>query len=345
MKSFCRKRWAWPAVSALALLVTVLPVWHVSASTIFGSVRGIVHDPQHRPIQSAQVTLKAQTSDWTQTVESNANGEFEFRSVPIGTYTVTVSSKGFLNTQQDVIVQSDTSPVLHFELAIAGAKENVVVSGTPAEPTMDTVTPTTLLNRQILVNDQLPSAIYYLGPNQANFQIPSNTPVGTARICVRTGDTGELIAGGALLTAAASPGLFTSTQNGSGQGAVVNQDGSLNSAANPAPVGSTITLYGTGQGQVSPAVSDGTPAPKLPLSSTVALPTSDGKTCLNSQPAVCVAIGSGFGNIQYTGLAPGYIGLWQINVTVPQGIVTGSAVPVKVVIDGIQSNLATIAVR
>jgi hypothetical protein len=91
-------------------------------ATIFGSVRGVVHDPQHRPIQGAQVTLKAQTrtgpSPWTPTLTENLNS----RSVPIGNYTVTVSSKGFQQTQQDVIVQSDTSPVLHFQLAIAGAK-------------------------------------------------------------------------------------------------------------------------------------------------------------------------------------------------------------------------------
>lgn len=116
-------------------------------ATIFGSVRGVVHDPQHRPIGAARVTLKAQTSDWTQSEESNDNGEFEFRSVPIGAYAVTVSSKGFEDRGQDVIVESDTSPVLHFQLAIAGAKENVVVSGTPVQATMDTVTPTTLLNR------------------------------------------------------------------------------------------------------------------------------------------------------------------------------------------------------
>jgi len=118
------------------------------SATIFGSVRGVVHDPQHRPIGAAHVVLKAQTSDWTQALQCPDSGEFEFRSVPIGTYTVTVSAKGFQDTQQDVIVESDTSPVLHFALAIAGASETVTVSGTPVQPTMDTVTPTTLLNRE-----------------------------------------------------------------------------------------------------------------------------------------------------------------------------------------------------
>src|ERR1700733_5404119 len=83
-------------------------------ATIFGSVRGVVHDPQHRPIQGAQVTLKAQNSDWTMSQESSDRGDFDFSSVPIGNYTVIVSSKGFQQMEQGVIVQSDTSPVLHF---------------------------------------------------------------------------------------------------------------------------------------------------------------------------------------------------------------------------------------
>jgi len=135
--------WA-AALTSAAMLLLGPYLW----ATIFGAVRGIVHDPQHRPIQGAQVTLKAQTSDWTQTQTSNTSGEFEFQSVPIGTYTVTVSAKDFTETKQDVIVQSDTSPVLHFQLAVAGAKESVVVSGNPVTAVMDTVTPTTMLNRE-----------------------------------------------------------------------------------------------------------------------------------------------------------------------------------------------------
>jgi hypothetical protein len=131
----------------IALLTTLLT--SVTAfATIFGSVRGVVHDPQHRPIQGAHITLKAQSSDWTQAQDSNDQGIFAFSSVPIGNYTVTVESQGFQRTQQGVTVQSDTSPALHFELGIAGAKETVAVSGVPVEAPMDTVTPTTMVNRQ-----------------------------------------------------------------------------------------------------------------------------------------------------------------------------------------------------
>jgi hypothetical protein len=119
----------------------------VAFATIFGSVRGIVHDPQHRPVQGARVTLKAQNSNWTQSLDSDDRGEFEFTSVPIGNYKVTVSAHLFQQTQQAVVVQSDTSPVLHYQLAVAGVKESVAVSEIPVEATTQSVTPTVTLNR------------------------------------------------------------------------------------------------------------------------------------------------------------------------------------------------------
>jgi len=126
-----------------AVLLFAVPAF----GSIFGSVRGVVHDPQHRPVQGAHVTLKAQNSDWTQSQDSHDSGGFDFTSVPLGNYTVTVSSKGFQETRQDVIVQSDTNPVLHFELMIAGAKETVIVPETPVEATTESVTPTVMVNR------------------------------------------------------------------------------------------------------------------------------------------------------------------------------------------------------
>ena len=203
--------------------------------------------------------------------------------------------------------------------------------------------PTALLNRQIVINDNIQAPLYYLDSGQANFQMPSNAPLGADRIAVRTADTGELIAGSGILVSAVSPGLFTSNTQGSGQVAAINQDNTINGPNNPAPVGSTVSLYGTGQGQVSPSVVDGTAAPGPPFANTVAVPTSSANTCLTSQ-SMCVAIGSaGFGDVKYSGLAPGYIGLWQINVVIPQGV-TGN-VPIRVVIDGTTSNTVTVAVR
>src|SRR4029077_2255488 len=62
---------------------------------IFGTVHGIVHDPQHRPIPDVAVDLKAQHSDWVQHQKTNDNGEFEFSAVPVGEYTVIVTIANF----------------------------------------------------------------------------------------------------------------------------------------------------------------------------------------------------------------------------------------------------------
>src|SRR5467141_3633823 len=137
-------------VIALALVLAVYAVTIGSApahAEIFGSVHGIVHDPQHRPVQDAMVDLKAQRSDWAQHQKTNGSGEFDFGAVPLGEYTVTVTLANFQQAQQSVVVESGANPVLHFQLALASVTEKTVVTGEPVTATMDSVTPTTLLNR------------------------------------------------------------------------------------------------------------------------------------------------------------------------------------------------------
>jgi outer membrane cobalamin receptor len=116
------------------------------AATV-GSVRGVIHDPQHRPVQNAMVMLKAKSSDWSATANSNANGEFTFNAIPLGEYVVTVAAVGFEQGQEDVAVLSSTQPGLHFALNVAGAKEMVNVSGTPDSAPTDSSTPTTVVDR------------------------------------------------------------------------------------------------------------------------------------------------------------------------------------------------------
>jgi hypothetical protein len=116
-------------------------------ATIFGSVRGIVHDPQHRPLQGAMVMLRANSSDWAKSTNTDENGEFLFNGVPIGEYTVTVAAPSFTQISQTVTVGSATEPVLHLALKVAAKGETVNVSGTPEVGPTDSATPTTLVNR------------------------------------------------------------------------------------------------------------------------------------------------------------------------------------------------------
>jgi TonB dependent receptor/Carboxypeptidase regulatory-like domain/TonB-dependent Receptor Plug Domain len=120
----------------------------MALATIFGSVRGIIHDPQHRPIQGAMVTLKSKSSEWRKSASTDANGEFAFNGVPLGDYSISVASPGFVQAVQNVVVNSGTEPVIHFQLSLAGAKETLNVSGVPDVAPTDSATPITLVNRQ-----------------------------------------------------------------------------------------------------------------------------------------------------------------------------------------------------
>jgi hypothetical protein len=129
----------------LAVLLMLGSTLH---ATIFGKIQGVVHDPQHRPLSGAMVTLKATTSDWSQTAQTNDNGEFSFTSVPVGDYKITVTAPKFETAEQTVTVVSGASPILHFQLALATVSQTVVVAGQAAAANMDSVTPTTLIDRQ-----------------------------------------------------------------------------------------------------------------------------------------------------------------------------------------------------
>jgi len=134
----------------IGLVLAIVFISAVAHATIFGTVRGIVHDPQHRPVAEATLTLKSATSDWSKTTQTDQDGAFTFTTVPVGDYTVSVSKSGFADVQQSTTVLSDTSPVLHFQLSLATVSQTTTVAaGAQGHvATMDTVTPTTLVARQ-----------------------------------------------------------------------------------------------------------------------------------------------------------------------------------------------------
>src|ERR1700722_8529735 len=119
----------------------------VALAGIYGAIRGVVHDPQHRPVQDAMVMLKSKTSEWRKRVTTDASGEFQLNAAPRGDYSVSIASQGFVQTSQDVTVISGTVPVVHFQLQVASANENVTVSAAPEVVAIDSATPTTLVSR------------------------------------------------------------------------------------------------------------------------------------------------------------------------------------------------------
>ena len=105
--------------SCLAVFLLCGPLLH---ATIFGKIQGIVHDPQHRPVSGASVKLQAITSDWTQTTQTDDNGEFSFTSVPVGDYKITVTQPKFQTAEQNVTVASGSSPILALSTRAGGAE-------------------------------------------------------------------------------------------------------------------------------------------------------------------------------------------------------------------------------
>ena len=206
--------------------------------------------------------------------------------------------------------------------------------------------PTTLANRELMVNDVLPAPVSSVSATQIQLILPAKTPIGIQRIAARTADTGELVAGGPILVSEYAPGLYTVNQQGTGQAMALNQDGTANSAKNPAKFGSVVELFGTGQGPLASPVPDGQPAPNSP-DNTVAKPTSDGNTCLSGHSYVCVALGGyGFANVLYSGLAPGQVGVWELKFTLPSSGLVGNTLPIRVAIGGINfSNEVTLAIQ
>jgi hypothetical protein len=116
-------------------------------ASVFGSVHGIVHDPQHRPVSGATVKIKSATSDLSQTAQTDDQGEFTFATVALGDYVVTVSQRGFADSAQSITVISGSSPVVHFQLSIAAVSETVTVTGQAPVANVESSTPTTLVSR------------------------------------------------------------------------------------------------------------------------------------------------------------------------------------------------------
>jgi Carboxypeptidase regulatory-like domain/TonB-dependent Receptor Plug Domain len=140
-------------------------------ATVFASVHGVVHDPQHRPIAGAHVTLHAEDSAFILTAVTTSIGEFNLLNAPLGVYRLTVSAPGFATVTQPVTLSSGTSPVLHVPLPLAQASQSIVVHGSiNSDIEAGSVTPTTLITRQEI--EHTPGAARTIGMEMITDYVP-----------------------------------------------------------------------------------------------------------------------------------------------------------------------------
>ena len=119
-----------------------------AVATVFGGIRGLVHDVQHRPIAGAQVTVHAVNSDFRKTAVSNNLGEFRFDTLPAGAYEIEVTAPTFEGVRQTITIASGNVLELHFPLDVAKVSTSVEVRAEPASVTTTTSTTTSLVSRE-----------------------------------------------------------------------------------------------------------------------------------------------------------------------------------------------------
>ena len=117
-------------------------------AVVFGSIRGVVHDPDHRPIAGVQVIVKSTTSDFSRTVTTGPDGTFEATTIPVGEYQITATHEGFMPTTEQLVVSSGSSPILHFQLKLGSVSQSVNISEQALAVNPEQMTPAVMVSRR-----------------------------------------------------------------------------------------------------------------------------------------------------------------------------------------------------
>lgn len=279
-------------------------------------------------IQSVVQTLAAGTYTNTISLSSGSTGAIQ----PL-TVTLTVTSSG------PPTITAITSAADFLATSVAPG-ELVTIFGSnigPATPaslqlTSSGTVATTLSNTSVTFNG-VAAPLVYVSANQINAVVPYEVAtLSTASVVVMNNSTNS--ATFQVNITPTAPAIFSEGSNGSGQGAILNQNLSVNNASNQAAPGSVIAIYATGEGQTTPAGVTGSVTP------------STGSSFPKPVLPVTVTIGGQPATVLYAGEAPGFVsGVLQVNAMIPSGIGGGNQ-PVVLTIGGVASpNVITVAVQ
>ncbi len=245
-------------------------------------------------------------------------------SVAAGIATPMVNVGGVSNAASSVPVIAPGAFISIYGVNIGGAA--TLASSTPLPHILG-------LTQAFLGGQSLP--LQFSGSHQVNAVVPYDIAANSSQqLIVEAGNA--LSQPEPVTVAVAAPGVFTQDQSGRGPGAILVQPaGSSNSAtntpANPAHAGDALLIFCTGLGAVNSNVPAGSVAPSSPPAKT-------------TNP-VTVTVGALHTPTLFAGLAPGFVGLYQVNVIVPSGLAASTTVPVVLTVAGATSPPVTIAVK
>ncbi len=175
----------------------------------------------------------------------------------------------------------------------------------------------------------VPGRLFFVSPGQINAQVPwefAGLPF--ALVKVRINDSVSAVY--RLELSDYAPGIFTYDAGGQKFGIVTHADGQLVTTSNPARPSETVIVYATGVGPVDQPQVTGEAAPADPLARIRITPTAT----VDDQAAA----------VLFAGNAPGFVGLNQINLTIPAGARSGVR-PLVLTANGIPSNTVNIAIQ
>ncbi len=191
--------------------------------------------------------------------------------------------------------------------------------------------PTTLGDTSVTFNN-IAAPLFFVSGTQINAQVPFELMAGAGSVTVQVKRGSETSEAQPIGMAAVSPGVFTLNQQGTGAGAILHADTFLPvTESDLARPGEFLLIFCTGLGSVQPEVPSGDVAPSAePLARTLSTPLVN----IAGLPA----------QVSFSGLAPGFVGLYQVNVQVPFGVPAGVQ-DVEIIIDGVPGNTVTIPVE
>jgi uncharacterized protein (TIGR03437 family) len=275
------------------------------------------------------------TGTWLTVTPTSGNtpGSLVFAANPQGlaagkyTATVTISSSASLTPATVTVTLTVSNPIPPLVTSVNNAAsyatggvspgENIVIFGTgigPAQLALGTVTngvwDKTAGGTQVLF-DGVAAPVIYASALATSVMVPYGV-AGRQTTSIQVSYQGVQSAALSYNVVQAAPGIYTLNQSGTGPGAMINQDNSVNGPANPAAKGSVVAVYMTGEGLTTPGGTDGALAPV------------NGTGLNHPQLVVSATVAGVSANVEYAGSAPGIIyGVMQVNVRLPANTPTG----------------------